>query len=131
MAKKKARRSARPWGTFSFLGIPPGDEIEFRYKKDEGIFLYDPGEKFIVAEQDFDQDWVWIRGREVTWVNEKGLETNYSLSELTDKLWKKRNQKPKTMPWTHKLWDHCDTGKRLSEIYEEKKKAILRTITTQ
>ena len=117
-----ARQSSKPPATFSFLGIPCGDEIEFRYK-DEGIFIDDPEETFTVANQDHDQDRAWIRGREVTWVNKAGWATDHSLSDLTAQLWDKRNKKMNTklkMPWTHLLWFHCKTQRLLADIYHKK-----------
>ena len=108
MTTKLPREPRNPEGTFGFLGIPCGDTIEFLHK---GIFLDGPEEKFTVADQD----------RSVTWEYD-GWSTTHKLKYLTDELVLKRDPKANLNYWALRFWIHCDTEKKLSEIYKEKKR---------
>ena len=115
-------RAPSPWGTFSFLGIPCGATIEFRYK-DEGIFLNGPEETFTVAP---DQEGL---KKLVIYEYERKNE-NYTepLYVLTCQLWNKRNKKMNTKltkRWVLEYWTYYDPKTKmkriLSDIYNEKK----------
>lgn len=98
--------------SFCFLGISPGDQIEFLY---EGVFLNGPEEKFTVADQKKAVTYEYDKG-EVYEVYTEPLKT------LTDRLLKKRDPKANTNVQPIRFWIHCTTQTKLPDIYDEKRR---------
>lgn len=117
MPKKKARKPAKPQGTFGFLGIPCGHTIKFRYGYGR-IFLNGPEETFTVADQK-------TMKKMIIYEYDKGEDyESYiePLRTLTNKLWKKRNKrtnKKLKKRWVLEYWTYGDKQTVLSDIYHE------------
>lgn len=121
--KKKAPRRSKivdrfskkkkgPRWSFDFLGIPCGDEIEFRFG---GVSVAGRGEKFVVANQK----------RSVKCLHEGEVHSRCELKVFTNILLEERNLlEGKNIDADKKrrsieFWRHCKTKRKLDDIYKK------------